>query len=111
MQHTAMGSSVVSLQAVLTNLRDKLPVFSVSDWAGGVTGIMLPLGFLCIVSVVLGVRNRRCQPKYKAAGWLAAPQHVFLHSDTVFFAPGMCIPHRALGKGWSCSMTMFCCRW
>lgn len=111
------SSSVVSLQAVLTNLRDKLPVFAVSDWAGGVTGIMLPLGSLSIVSVVLGVRNRRCQPEYKAAGWLAAPQHVFLLSDTassptvVCFAPGMCIPHRALGKGQSCSTGMFYCRW
>lgn len=101
----------------MANLRDKLPVFSVSDWAGGVTGIMLPLGLLSIVSVVLGVRNRRCQPKYKAAGWLAASQHVFLHSDTassptvVFFAPGMLIPHRALGKGQSCNMEMFCCKW
>lgn len=89
---------------MLTNLRDKLPVFS--DWTGGVTGIMLPLGFLSIVSVVLGVRNRRCQPKCKAAGWLAAPQHVFLHSDTassptvVFFALGMLIPRRA--AAWGC---------
>lgn len=98
-------------------MRDKLPVFSVSDWTGGVTGIMLPLGLLSIVSAVLGVRNGRCQPKYKAAGWLAAPQHVFLHSDTVssptvvFFAPGMPLCHRALGKGQSCNMGMFCCRW
>ena len=60
---------------MLTDLPDKLLVFSVTPLTGleaiiGVTGLMLLVGFLTIMSVVLGVRNRRCQPKYRAAGWM-----------------------------------------
>lgn len=36
----------------------------------GVTELMLFMGFLTILSMVLGIRNRRYQPKYRASGWM-----------------------------------------
>lgn len=61
---------------MLTDLTDKLLVFSVTPLAGleamgGVMELMLLVGFLTVMSVVLGcVRKRRCQPKHRAAGGL-----------------------------------------
>lgn len=61
----------------------------------GLMGLMLLMGLLTIISVVLGVRSRGCQPKSRAAGWMPFTlQHpgVILLCDTVS-SPQWCVLH------------------